>query len=493
MGSIHQLVYSVLSAAETPTTSERGVQISDFIGLGIVLILVALNGFFVAAEFALVSVRQTRITQLVNEGSGAAKGVQKAITHLDDYIAATQLGITLASLALGWIGEPALEHLIEPPVTALLGDWGAGVATGLSVALAFMFITTVHIIIGELAPKSVALQRSEGTSLFVIRPLDLFLRVFRPFIWLLNTLGRLAVRAIGLRAADEHSRIHSVEELEMLVAQSRQAGMLDAEEAILLRRAFEFNDKTARQIMMPRTEVVGVPEDATLDELVAKASDERYTRFPVYRETLDQIIGVIHVKDLFPLVRKLVQSQNATLNVSAAGYNNGSGTSVTAIQVNQNVPLSEIIRPVFNVPESIHVADLLTQMRQSQAHLAVVIDEYGGTSGIVTLEDVLEELIGDVQDEFDEGEENPETEIQNLPDGSTLVSGLVTLATIEERFGLKVPEELNEVFDTIGGYVLGMLGRVPQVGDSVRLHQYHLAVIKMDGLRIDRIQISKEE
>ncbi len=508
MDSSGSFVFSNLNLAE-PIKTE--FQSSDLLGLLAVFILVALNGFFVAAEFGLVSSRQTRLSQLEAEGKKAAKTVQNAFHHLDKYIAATQLGITLASLALGWVGEPALTRLIEAPLIALLGSLvGADLAGGISIAISFIFITVLVIILGELAPKSVALQRSEATAMFVIRPLNLFLKVFSPFIWVLNRLGRRVMRMLGLSEVIEHSTVHTVEELEMLVIQSRQAGVLDAQEESLLRKVFEFDDKTARQIMMPRTELVGVPVNSTLDELVDKAADERFTRFPVYRDTLDQIVGVFHVKDLFPLLRDREQqhsenSQNSQTNGTQAagntngstngiGNSNGSNAATTSIppQIsNKNLSLEQIIRPVFNVPESIHVADLLTQMRQKQAHLAVVIDEYGGTAGIVTLEDVLEELVGDVQDEFDTDEEDNAADIEMRPDGSALVSGLVMLEAIEDRFGLTIPPEHGEIFDTIGGYVLGSLGRVPAVGDQVNLDDYRLSVVKMDGLRVERLLIER--
>ncbi|MEI6046408.1 MAG: hemolysin family protein, partial [Chloroflexota bacterium] len=359
----------------------------------------------------------------------------------------------------------------------------------IGVAVAFTFITAMHIVLGELAPKSVALQRSETAALFIIRPLDLFLRIFRPFIWALNSTGRFVVKFFGLGAADEHSKVHSVEELEMLVRQSHKAGMLDAQEEILLRKVFEFDDKTARQIMMPRTEIVGVTENTTLDELVDKASDERFTRLPVYRNTLDQIVGVIHVKDLFPLLRE--RENRHSLSKGSTSSNHSSKLGMSAQNEEKKFALSDIIRPALNVPESMHVADLLTLMRQKKAHMAVVIDEYGGTAGIVTLEDVLEELVGEVQDEFDTAEEDTIADIEIRPDGSALVSGLVMLDTIEEHFGLKIPLEQAEIFDTIGGYVLGVLGRVPTVNDQVALGDYRLTVVKMDGLRVDRLLIER--
>ncbi|HEX2910749.1 MAG TPA: hemolysin family protein [Chloroflexia bacterium] len=444
-------------------------------GLSAVFVLVALNGFFVAAEFALVSVRRTRVEQLVAEGNAAAKTVHKAISNLDNYIAATQLGITLASLALGWVGEPALAHLVEPIFGFFLPG---GVASPLShtvaIAVSFILITTLHIVMGELAPKSVALQRTEGTALFVARPLELFRKIFRPFIWFMNAAGQLAVRLIGLDSADEHSKVHSVEELEMLVRESREAGYLDRDEEVLLRRVFDFGDKSARQVMIPRTEIVGVPEEATLEMLISLAADERYTRYPVYHESLDKILGVIHVKDLFGLVRK--------------GFSPEQGF--------QTFKLSQIMRPVLTVPDTLHVADLLPQMRLRQVHMAVIIDEYGGTAGIVTLEDILEEIVGDVRDEFDTKESGVQAEYEAGPDGSTLISGLYLLQDAVERFNLTVDEEELDEYDTLGGYIQGRLGRIPKIGDEVVLENYALEVTEMDGLRVDRIclkPVSKDE
>ncbi len=442
------------------------LEIGSLLGLGAVFVLVALNGFFVAAEFALVSVRKTRIEQLVAEGRGGASTVQKALTHLDNYIAATQLGITLASLALGWVGEPALAHFVEP-VVGLVAPGGAegAISHTIAIIISFSLITTLHIVMGELAPKTVALQRPEGTALFVVRPLELFRLVFRPFIWIMNTAGRFVVRLFGFQTTDEHSQVHSVEELEMLVKESREAGVLDSNEEVLLRRVFDFGDKTARQVMIPRTEVVGVPEEATLQKLISLAADERFTRFPVYHDSLDRIIGVAHVKDLFGLLRN--------------GFSPEQG--------NQTFRLSQIVRPVLTVPETLHAADLLTQMRVRQVHMAVIVDEYGGTAGIVTLEDILEELVGDVRDEFDTEEGGVHEEFEVGPDGSTVVSGLYLLQEASERFGLRVEEEELDEYDTLGGYIQGQLGRVPKVGDMVKIGPYQLQVEEMDGLRVDRV------
>jgi putative hemolysin len=441
------------------------LDVGSILGLAAVFALVALNGFFVAAEFALVSVRRTRIEQLVTEGSGSAKAVQRAIGNLDNYIAATQLGITLASLALGWLGEPAVAHLIEPLLAPVLGGTDQkALSHTIAIIISFALITSLHIVLGELAPKTVALQRSEATALFVARPLDLFRLIFRPFIWVLNSAGRIVVRLFGLNATDEHTRVHSVQELEMLVTESREAGVLDQGEEVLLRRVFDFGDKTARQIMVPRTEVVGIPQEVTLRALIELAADERFTRYPVYSETVDNIVGVVHVKDLFKLLRNGFSEEHE-----------------------RTFSLEPMVRPVLRVPETVHVADMLTQMQLKQHHFAVIIDEYGGTAGIVTLEDILEEIVGDVRDEFDTKEEGVYAEVEPGPNGTTLVSGLFSLQDAVERFNLRADEEALEEYDTVGGYIQGRLGRIPQTGDHIEVENYRIVVIEMDGLRVDRL------
>src|SRR5713101_3902282 len=276
----------------------------SLVGVLAVCALVAANGFFVAAEFGLVKVRQTRIDELVAEGKSAANVVQAELRHMDNYIAATQLGITLASLALGWIGEPSLAHLIEPLFAFAGGTAATELAHSAAIAVSFFLITMFHIVLGELVPKSIALQRSEGTALFVARPLQLFARLFHPFIVFMNGFGNLVVRALGMQAASEHLSIHTVKELEMLVAQSHKAGLLDNEEEVLLRRVFDFGEKTAQHVMVPRPEIVGIPHNITIEDLQQKIAEEHYTRFPVYEGTLDNIIGLVHIKDVFTPLSK---------------------------------------------------------------------------------------------------------------------------------------------------------------------------------------------
>jgi CBS domain containing-hemolysin-like protein len=429
-------------------------------GLLAVFALVAANGFFVAGEFSLVKVRATRINQLVAEGKGSARVVQGQLAHLDNYIAATQLGITLASLALGWVGEPAMAHLIDPLLVLVAGENAHLLADGVAVAISFALITLFHIVLGELVPKSIALQRTEGTVLLVARPLYLFARIFRPIILLMNGIGNALVGLLGLHAGGAHISVHSVEELEMLVTQSREAGVLDKTEEVLLRRVFDFGDKAANQVMTPRTEITGVPSDVTLEQLTATAMRERYTRFPVYQDTLDNILGVVHVKDLFGFVRT---------HPGDTGFE-----------------IQKVMRPVLKVPETLHIETLLPLMQAKKSHMTVVVDEYGGTAGIVTLEDIIEEIVGEVQDEFDTREKDRHPAIEVLPDGSSSVDGMMAVSEFAARFGV----DLGETdYETIGGYVFGTLGRAPQLGDEVSIGPYRVVVEDLDNLRIARVRV----
>lgn len=431
------------------------------LGLLAVLVLVALNGFFVAGEFALVKVRKTRIDQLVEEGKKAAKTVQSEINHLDNYIAATQLGITLASLALGWIGEPALAGLVEPVVEAVAGHEAAALSHTIAFIISFALITIFHIVLGELVPKSIALQRAEATSLFVARPLYIFAQVFKPFIKLMNSIGNGIVRLLGMNTANEHGSVHSVAELEMLVSESREAGLLDNQEEVMLRRVFDFGEKDANEVMQPRTKVYGIPVDKDLEAVLDIVTREHYTRFPVYQGTIDNVIGVLHVKDLLDRVHR---------------------------KSPDNFVLRQILRPILKVPETIPIESLLEQMRLRQNHMALLIDEYGGTAGLVTLEDILEEIIGEVRDEFDTDKEDRRSDLEVLDDGSSSISGLLPLREFEERFGVTF---VDPEYETIGGYVFGQIGSSPTLGDKVEIAPYYLEVTELNDLRIARLSVKK--
>jgi CBS domain containing-hemolysin-like protein len=433
----------------------------SILGILAVLFLVACNGFFVAGEFALVSARRTRIEQLVSEGNAAARATQKAIEHLDSYIAATQLGITLASLGLGWIGEPAIGHLFDPLLHLLPVAWADTVGHSLAAAIAFALVTLLHIVLGELTPKSIALQRPEGVALFVARPITLFLRLFRPVINLMNGVGNWFVRLLGFEPASGHAQVHSPEELEMLVHTTREAGLLEESEEQLLRRAFDFGDLQIREVMRPRTEVDAVAVDMPLPELLKLIARLHHSRYPVYQGTLDTVIGVLHAKDLLDAIA----SQPDLLTNSA------------------EFKLSSIVRTPLFVPQSSSVNAVLEEMKRTKMQFAIVIDEYGGMEGVATMEDILEELVGEVQDEFDT-EASPIETRGNV----TVVDGLVTLSDVIERFGEPEGKYLST---TLGGYVAERLDRIPAVGDIVPFGDYDVRVEAMDGMRASKVRFLK--
>jgi len=431
----------------------------DLLKLFAVVLLVLANGFFVAAEFSLVSVRRTRITELVAKGNTRANWVNKAIQNPDRVIAATQLGITLASLGLGWIGEPALAHLIEPVVNLFPQAIQSGISHSLSAGLAFAIITFLHVVVGELAPKSIALQNPEGTSLAIAQPTIWTEWLFKPFIWVLNGTGNTLLRLIGIQPASGHELVHSVEELKMLVTASAEGGVVQEEESEMLHAIFDLGNLLVRQVMIPRTEIIGVEADAPLDEIIKLATQSAYTKLPVYEDNLDQILGVVHVKDLL----RMLQSPDC-----------------------EDCTARALAREAIFVPETISISILLHQFREDRQHIAIVLDEYGGTAGLVTLEDLLEEIVGEVSDPFDK----ITPEIQLLPDGTALIDGLALIEEVNQELGLDLQDP---DYDTIAGYALGKLGRIPRQGDVIEAEGIRLKVDGMDGLRIARLQLKRTE
>lgn len=420
-----------------------------------VLALVLLNGFFVAAEFSLVTVRRTRINQLVAEGNVLARTVHKAVKDPDNFIAATQLGITMASLGLGWIGEPAVAQLLEPWFSFLPIPLSKVGAHSVAVAVAFALITALHIVLGELAPKTIALQHSEKTALFVAKPTEAFLVVFRPFIWFLNGAGNLAVKALGLKPPSRHHLVHSEEEIMMLVQASTEAGVLEKDEQEMIHRVFAFSDLTAGQVMVPRTEIICFPMDIDREKLLEMASEKGYSRYPIYDQNPDRVVGIIHIKDL------LRTAETEPFNIH------------------------EILREPLFVPESMRADVVLARMKARKKHIAMVLDEYGGTSGLITLGDLLEKILGEIQDEFVEDE----VEIERFPDGTVRLSGLLLIQEINDQFGFGIVDPDN---DTIGGYVLSRLGRKPRVGDHVEVDGYQFLVESLDGFRIAKLRLLKK-
>jgi len=419
--------------------------------------LIVLNGFFVATEFALVKVRSTRIKELVENGDAAAKLVSRAIAHLDAYLSATQVGITLASLGLGWIGEPALTR----PFSWLLGLLHLqlpAVETALAFGLAFAAITFLHIVFGEQAPKAMAIQRAERTALWVIRPMVLFFWVFRPFIMVLNNSAHLVLHALGIDPSLSHDLVHSEEELRMIISASGSdhGGTLRETQAELLDNVFDFGHRLARQVMVHRTEIYALEAEVPLEENVRLAQESGHSRYPVVLEDIDSVIGFVHTKDLYALFQRDPHAEVRT-----------------------------IVREALLVPESIRVDLLLRQMQRKRQHMAILVDEYGGTAGLVTLADLLEELVGDMPDEFETPEE---AEVVRVDAHTWQIDGRLSLHDLEDALGREISCE--EACDTVGGFAFWAFGRIPEVGDAVTTDHITLRVLAMDQRRVSRVEIS---
>ena len=427
------------------------------LGLAAVAALVLANGFFVATEFAIVAVRRSRLEQLAAEGHAAAGAAKDVVGHLDTYIAACQLGITMASLALGWIGEPAFSNVVEPPLERLVGTWAHDAAEAASAAASFALITTLHIVIGELAPKGLALQRTEATALFVARPMRLFHSVFRWPIAALNGVGNGLLRLFGLEPASGHEMVHSVDELRLLVTGMQQAGVVDDIEAKIAGRAFRLGERTVGELMTPRTEVDAVPASATVKAALDTALDSGHSRLIVYDGSLDQVLG-------FVLLRDLVRAHLAGSH-----------------------ELPVLIRPVLVTPGSRPADSLLEEMRASRRQLAIVVDEYGGTAGIVTLENLIEALVGRIAAEPDGALSAPG--IDPDADGSMLLDGLTRLDELEELTGVPVVPDLRDEVDTVGGLVMASLGRIPHIGDVVAFGPRSLRVEGLDRRRVTAVRL----
>lgn len=360
--------------------------------LALVILLVFLNGFFVASEFALVAVRKTRIDELVKQGNKSAKLVQRAIEHLDTYISATQLGITLASLGLGWVGEPVLADLLQPLFENFLPDKAALItAHGIAVTIAFSIITFLHIVLGELAPKSIALQKAEKTSLWIIRPLGLFTTIFKPFIYILNGAGILVLKLVGFKAPSGHQLVHSEEEIKMILAQSAEEGAIEKEEAEMVYSVLKLGDTPVGKIMIPKTKIIAFEKDTTLRQMIKVFQKNPHSRFPVYEEDLNHILGFIHVKDVYKNL--FSQSKFETFRE----------VYIRFLFKNRDRKLSKmgIIREIPKISENKKIDDVMILLREKRVHMAIVKDENNKTAGIITLEDLVESLVGDIHDEFE--------------------------------------------------------------------------------------------
>lgn len=413
-----------------------------------VLFLVFLNAFFVAAEFAMVKIRDTRVQQLVEEGNVRAKFAKKLTDNLDAYLSACQLGITLASLGLGWIGEPAVARMIEPVLSPL--GLPSQAVHSIAFIIAFSFITSLHIVLGELVPKSLAIRRTESTVLWAAPPMVWFYRIMYPFIWSLNGFANVLLRLVGLGpVAGEDA--HTEEEILLLIKKSQKQGLISMTEASLVDNVFDFAERVSKDIMVPRTDMVVLDIERPFEENLRIVEQEKYTRYPVCKRDKDHIIGLVHIKDVYHMV------------------------------LSGNRDLKSILREHVTVPEAMPISAVLSILQRKHAQMAIVMDEYGGTAGLLTVEDILEELVGEIQDEYDQ--ERPE--IENIDRGYS-VDGRMRLEELEELLQLSI--DAPDI-DTIGGWVFTQLKKPPEVGDVVHWNQLEFVVKEMDGSRIERIWI----
>ena len=433
-----------------PSTSWTSIAV----GLLSVIALVGLNAFFVAAEFALVGARRTRLEEMAEAGDGKATLALKAVQSLDRYVSATQLGITLASLGLGMIGEPALAGLLERFFSVLPADLAAVATHTVAVAIAFSLISTLHIVLGELVPKSLAIRFPEDVSRWVTAPLIGFAWVMHGPIHVLNGTANRLLRLGGVAPVDGHERLHSSDEIRMLVEQSGEGGSLGKEPARLLEGVFEFSEKTAEEVMTPRTEMSALEADCTVEAAADEVAVAGRSRYPVYTESLDEIVGVVLAKDILRAVRQ------------------APGTS-----------LRTIMRAPLFVPGTREVEDVLSDMKRLKTHLAVVLDEYGGTAGLVTMEDLLEEIVGEIFDEYDPVQA---AALAATADGSVVIEGSTTIGDFNNRFETDLDDS---DYTTVGGFLFGQLGRLPKVGDRVTIGRHGFEIAEMAGRRVERVRV----
>jgi CBS domain containing-hemolysin-like protein len=420
-----------------------------------VALLIALTGFFVASEFAIIRIRSTRIDQLVSEGNKNALAAKKVITNLDEYLSACQLGITVTALGLGWLGEETVEHLLAP--LFLYFNVTDSLSTILSIAIAFTLITFLHVVVGELAPKTVAIHKAESVTLLFARPLIFFYKIMFPFIKTLNGSARFVTGLFGLKPASEHEMAHSEEELRMILSESLKSGEINQSEYKYMNNIFLFDDRIAKDIMVPRTEIIGFEKDVSIEEFIKIATVENYTRYPIYEGDKDHIIGMVNMKEL------LTQ------------YIKGEHTKTI---------ISQYMRPVIQVIETISLHELLVKMQKERVHMAILIDEYGGTDGLVTVEDIIEEIVGEIRDEFDHDEA---PDIRKIDSNKAIIDGRVLLEEVNNLFDLEIDD--TDV-DTIGGWILTKKMDA-KMGDTLHVNNFEFHILDMEGFHIKKIKVER--
>ncbi|WP_288546196.1 hemolysin family protein [uncultured Helicobacter sp.] len=423
--------------------------------LALALFFVLLNAFFVVAEFAIVKVRKTRLEEL-SKNNQVAKLTLEITKKLDSYLSATQLGITLSSLALGWLGEPALARIIAIPFYGILEEDSLIVHT-ISFVLAFTIITLFHVVLGEIVPKSIAIAKTEKSALVISYPLYYFSIIFYPIIKLFDLLAQFVLRRIGIQPTKEEENAHSEEEIKIIVGESLRGGFIDLFESEIIKNAVDFSETMAKEIMTPRKDMVCLNAESSYQENLSIVTQTNYTRYPYCRGNKDNIIGMIHIRDL--LISRINQSEE--------------------------VNLEKIIRKMIIVPETALISDILKRMNKEQIHTALIIDEYGGTAGLLTMEDIIEEIMGDINDEHDPNNQN----VFQIDEDTYELDGILDLESVEKLMNVTFDEECEQV--TIGGYAFNMLGRLPVVGDVVQDKQLEFTILEMDGARIKRLKVKK--
>jgi putative hemolysin len=428
-----------------------------------VLALVCINAFFSAAEFSLVAVRQSRIRQLVEQGDARAKIVEQLLSDLSRVVSGVQVGITLASLSLGYLGEVTLAKVLSPLLLAIPSPWAALAAHTIALVMAFGLLTILQVVLGELVPKSLSLARAERVALLIARPFQWFLNTFRWAIDLLDRFAEKIVLALGVVAPHSHTLVRSTEELQVMVQQARDRGLLPATEVKFIQAAMELGQVQVREVMVPRPDVHALPASANLDDTMTMFATTQRSRIPVYENSLDQILGFVHIKDMIWVL--LERSRRA--------------------EDGQPLPefrLRSVLRDVLIVPESKPVSELLWEFRSRRTGLAMVVDEFGSILGLATLEDILEQMVGEIHDEFDVVERP-----LNLPDGGMIFDAAIKIRELEARYNLVVPEDPS--YETIGGFVLNRLGFIPRGGESFEADGFRFTVMEMDHRRVSRVKM----
>lgn len=428
----------------------------DIINLVLIAILIALTAFFVASEFAIVKVRSTKIDQLIEEGKPNALAAKKVISNLDEYLSTCQLGITVTALGLGWLGEPTVESILGPLLTQL--NIPESASHILSIAIAFSLITFIHVVVGELAPKTMAIQKAEQVTLFIAKPLIGFNKVMYPFIWVLNGSARMLTRMLGLKAVSEHDLAHTEEELRIIVSESYKSGEINQSEFKYVNKIFEFDDRIAKEIMVPRTEIATISKDDTIQQFFSIMAEENFTRYPVIDGDKDHIIGLVNIKELFT---EMIDKKSQTTST-----------------------INRYVRPIIRVIDSIPIHDLLLKMQKERVHMAILMDEYGGTSGLVTVEDILEEIVGDIRDEFDLDEV---PDVRKLKENHYIIDAKVLVSEINDLLGLDINDE---DIDTMGGWILTENYEAKQ-GDILTYGPYQFKIKEMEDHHISYIEIYK--